>query len=565
MNPGSRISLMKYFFQKLTDQAKKVNWTLLLFLLLLLNVKLVIKILAFLFIAVSEYRKFSLKELRRQKHLLFYLSLIAIAIINYLVQPKNGGINQALAAALGIMLWVICLASGYYLSRIVQKEQQGRLFNTIAVFFVLHTATCFVNLLAIMIRCGTFNPYTYKGFNQQYYISTGDFISGISFDSPVTTAMISAMAVIYFLYRRQFILSLAAMPGLLIIASNLTNIMLVLVLLFVFISRSDKLQKSIIIVQLFLLVIFTARISPQNNEYTGRFVYKMLGLTYDLPKHSVSADLLKKQPDSLLTAEEIKKKKALLFIDSVSTLKAGYNLAHGLAPAVENDLPDKQVLLGKDSQVVNSSFFQYQESEKVAGKVTKYSGFLLANFQAATRDSLQKKYNWSKPGKWTALLQIIDFFKEHPGKLLTGAGTGHFSSRVAFKTTSMGIAGGYPSEYRYIHPSFLHNHLYLYIYFHSQEQPKHAAENTPDSTYGQLISEYGLAGIFAFLLFYAGYFLRSCRQLTFGLPVLVLLLGAFCIEYWFEQLSVVILFELLLLTDKKTSNTESMRREGQSI
>ncbi|MEI9943376.1 MAG: hypothetical protein WDN26_04075 [Chitinophagaceae bacterium] len=109
------------------------------------------------------------------------------------------------------------------------------------------------------------------------------------------------------------------MASLVIIASNLTNIFLVLVLFFVFIFRTDKLQKSFIVIHLVVLVIFTVKVSPQNNEYIGRFAYKMLGLTYDLPKRSQSPDFIKKNPDSLLTSNEIKKKTALLYIDSIST------------------------------------------------------------------------------------------------------------------------------------------------------------------------------------------------------------------------------------------------------
>ncbi|MEI9943377.1 MAG: hypothetical protein WDN26_04080 [Chitinophagaceae bacterium] len=83
---------------------------------------------------------------------------------------------------------------------------------------------------------------------------------------------------------------------------------------------------------------------------------------------------------------------------------------------------------------------------------------------------------------------------------------------------------------------------------------KHAAENTPDSTYGQLLSEYGIVGLLSFLVLYIGSFISRFRVLTFGLPILLLLLASFFTEYWFEQLSIVILFELLVLTDFKKIN-----------
>jgi hypothetical protein len=53
-----------------------------------------------------------------------------------------------------------------------------------------------------------------------------------------------------------------------------------------------------------------------------------------------------------------------------------------------------------------------------------------------------------------------------------------------------------------------------------------------------------------------GYFLKDFRKLTYGIPLLVLLLGIFFIDYWFEQLSVLILIELLLLLNIKESSLQ---------
>lgn len=547
---------MGLHFQKFTGWRQKINWTLLIFLVLLLNVKLVIKLAAFLIIIFSQYRRVSLKEIAKQKHLYFYIGVISIAIINYMILPKTGGLNQVIAVGFGIALWCICIAASYYLFRIVQQDEAERLHNTIALFFILHIIMIVVNLTGIMIECGSVNPYTYKGLNQKYYISTGDFISGITFDSPVTTAMISAFSVLYFTYRRQFLLSLAGMVSLLIIASNLTNIFLAIILLYIFAFRTDRLQKSVILVQLFLLVVFTAKVSPQNNEYMGRFTYKMLGLTYDLPKKLETPELLKKTPDSLLTAENVRKKMAFLYIDSMSAVKA--------TTATTTPFPTKISIVPMPGLQTTDSFYQFREEANVVAKKGKYNNFLSTYYTDTERDSLQKLYDWNKPGKWIAAKQISRYFKKHPTKLLTGAGTGNFSSRVALKTTSLGIAGNYPVKYSYIHPWFLNNHLFLYTYYHSQPQSKHAAENTPDSTYGQILSEYGIAGILVFLFFYFRFFLKRFRKLTYGLPVLIMILFAFFVEYWFEQLSIVILFELLLFVDMKSICQKTMRLEAQA-
>jgi hypothetical protein len=531
---------------------------LLLFLLLVLNVKLVIKVLAIIFITLYQFRSVSWKNILRQRQLYFYCSIISIGLINYILQLKAIHANYSFTVLFGAGLWILAAAASYHLFLVVQKEETKKLYTTITFFFVLHISAMFLKLLKIMIECGTLNPYTYKGLNQKYYISTGDHISGITFDSPATTAFISAFALIYFLYRRHFILSLAATASLAITGSNLTNIFLVIVLLVVFIFRSDRIQKSFIIVQLCLLIIFLTKISPRDNEYLGRVVYNIIGKTYDLPKKNESIDFIKTQPDSLLDLMERKKKAAQLYIDSISTVSTGVNKTVG---AITNISP----IIKKDTSAINRQFYQFKESESVTEKINKYTVFIDQNYPVAERDSLKKSYNWKRPGKWIAYLELFRFLKDHPAKLLLGAGIGNFSSRTAFKVTSLGMAGSYSKKISYINPWFQSNHLYVYLNYHSQDQMKHAAANTPDSTYSQLLGEYGIAGFLLFLALYIGFFIRRIRYLTFGLPLLFLLMAFFSVEYLFEQLSVVILFEALLFLDMKSNDPKFLvPGEGQS-
>ena len=155
------------------------------------------------------------------------------------------------------------------------------------------------------------------------------------------------------------------------------------------------------------------------------------------------------------------------------------------------------------------------------------------------------------PGKLIALRQTAGFLAQHPGKLLTGNGMGRFSSKLAFRIAGFGLEGRYPVSLRYIDQDFRDLHLALYIYFFTEEVRSHSVMNSPNSVYDQLLGEYGLAGFALFLLLYAGFFIRRGRKLSYGLPLLVVLGGAFFFGYWFEQLSVVVLFELMMLVDMK--------------
>jgi hypothetical protein len=553
---------MRKTYQLCINYFRQVNWTLLLFLLLMLNVKLAIKVVAILFILITNYKSITRINLRRQRLIFFYAAIIFIACINYLLQIRQATLNYSLAALFGLSLWIMAAVAGYFVFTIIQKDTGERLHRTVELFFLLHIAAIGINLLLIVIETGALNPYTYKGMNQKYYISTGDFIRGISFDSPVCTAMISAFALLYFLYRQRFLFSLLAMGSLLLIGSNLTNLFLLVILVFSFLYKTNRVQKSFIALYIALFLVFVAKVSPQNNEYMGRFAYKMLGITYDLPKKNTSPDFLKKLPDSLLSYEQKREKIAKLYIDSLS--------------ATSSYLKNRSTFLGRNNinayyAVIRFSeakplsekeiiFNNYRASEPIVVKINRYHEFFAQHYHA---DSLQLtgNYNWNRPGKWIAGEQMGNFFKSHPAMIPLGAGIANFSSRTAFKVTGLNIAGGYPKQYSYISPWFLNNHLFLYVFYHSQSQPKHSAENTPDSTYYQLLGEYGVIGMLAFLLLYVGYFIKRLPRSGYGIPLLLLLLMAFSVEYWFEQLSIVILAEVLFflaIADAAKQKKEAM-------
>ena len=129
-----------------------------------------------------------------------------------------------------------------------------------------------------------------------------------------------------------------------------------------------------------------------------------------------------------------------------------------------------------------------------------------------------------------------------------------FSSKLAFRATALKIAGGYPQRFSFIGTDFKENHLALYLAYFTRSSRGHSIINTPNSTFGQLLSEYGLAGLGCFLVFYLGFFGKNYKQLTYGIPLLLLMTGFFFVDYWFEQLSVTVLFELLLFLDLKEHN-----------
>lgn len=539
----------------LKKKAGQINWPLLVFMVLVLDVKLIVKVAAVLLICIYNWKTISVKSFFSQRYVWFYFGVICIGLINLLLQFKNVNTVYLATTVIGIAFWMMCAIIAYNVYIIIQKENSANIHNTISTFFILHIAVIFLNLLQIIFETGSINPYTYKGFNQKYFMSTGDTIVGITFDASVTTAFICAFGLLYFLYRRQFLLSLACMAALIIMASNFANLILLGVFAFAFLFYSSRIQKSFILIYIVMLVVFMAKISPDNYEHVGRIFYQIIDKPYDLPPVKViPLAQLKKEPDSILTFEERRKKHAQNYIDSMSTIRLGVDYKE------PENIFSKKAVLSVGNKAKDTGFYIYHESAVIEKKINRYGGFLSQMYNKEEQDSLTKLYNWNHPGKWIAGEQLFGFLKSHKEKILLGNGIGNFSSRLAFKATMLDISGRYPEKLKYINPYFLINHLYVYLYFHSQEQSKHEASNTPDTVYYQLAGEYGVTGVFLLLILYFGFFIRHIRKQSFGLPLLLLLAGAFFAEYWFEQFSIVILFELLFFLDMK-----DLRQEERTV
>lgn len=465
-----------------------VDWSLLLFLVGVLNVKLYIKIAGILFGVVVHWGKRIPRDVFRKSYLWFYAAMLLLAVFNLFLSPLS--LTGLLAFCLGGCYWLLALLAAFHIYLFVRQDDQLRLHKTISLFFLLNSVCIAISFLAVCLQSGSINPYTFEGMHRRYFISTGDMMTGISFDGSVTAAMIGAFGIFYFLYRRRLAATLFCLATVLLSGSNTVDIMLIGVFVFIFIFRTDRLQKSMIVVSLLLIVVFWAKVSPQNGEYVQQIVKRV--------------------------------DKKNVYIEPVP-------------------IPNAR----------NTEFVEKKEVEEKEGAMKFFEETL---YPPDMEDSFKLRFkNYNRSGRWIAWQEMARFFGDHPARLPLGAGMGHFSSRLAFKTAALDIVGAYPIDRRYIHPFFRDNYLYLYLYYHSRDEGQHSVVNKPDSVYGQLLGEYGVIGLLLFGLFYAAFFLRKSRLLSYGVPVLLLMGMAFFTEYWFEQLSVVILFELLLLLDQKAN------------
>jgi hypothetical protein len=520
----------------------KINWKLLLFLILLLNVKLAVKLLALglVFLFQPNFRfGFRLKDSRLP---LFYPAMMGIAVLNALLYGQFFQLNSGLALALGLSFWALCILAIHQIKLFVERNDAETIHNTLVAFFILNAIVAFGVLLGIIIETGAVNPYRYQGNYQKYFINTGDYIKGLSFDTSTTNAAINAFGVVYFLHRRKMGLVLLCMVTLLLAASNIINLLLFLVLAFVFLFQSVREQKSMIVACLALTVIFLFKISPQNTEYVTASVDKILGKKPKPLATNVNESPITEKPDSVLTAEQLKEKAARLYLDSINRVLLQPKAATAALPMVV-----EKPHLPKDD--IHSQPFQSRNDTDERRK--ELIEFLQ---KTGVEKALPPETKSKLPGKVVALQQTARLFRQHPVKLVTGMGMGNFSSKLAFRASGLKMAGGYPLAYVYVHPDFEKNHLALYSHFFSKQAGHHSVANSPYSVADQVLSEYGLLGFACFVFFYLGYFLKHRRKLGYGIPLLLLFGGLIFIDYWFEQLSVIVLLELMLLLNIKEAS-----------
>ncbi|HNA17527.1 MAG TPA: hypothetical protein PK678_13455, partial [Ferruginibacter sp.] len=293
-----------------------IDWKLLLFLLLFLNVKLLVKLAAILLIFLVRPDFKVGFHFRHSRIPLFYPLIIAIALFNWVASGMIGNLNYDVLLATGIFFWFLCIGAAHQVKLSVEQNDPQVIHHTLLVFFILNALVSLAVYTSIVWETGTINPYQYQGDYQKYFIGTGDYIKGLSFDTSTTNAVINAFAVLYFLARGKYGWTLFSMAILLLTGSNISNLVLSGTLLCLFLFRSTRNQKSIIVICLLFIVVFLVKVSPQNSSYISNAVEKFMNKKQEA-KTAGKEIPLTQRPDSSLTEEERKQKWAQQAIDSM--------------------------------------------------------------------------------------------------------------------------------------------------------------------------------------------------------------------------------------------------------
>jgi len=347
--------LAKFDFKKLQNA---LNWKLLLFLLLFLNVKLAIKIpaIVIVYLLQADFKfKFGFRNSRLP---LFYPLIIVLALAAFVVNKSYLNHNYLWVLLTGAGFWLLCILAIHQIKLSVDNSETSIIHRTILAFFIINAIISFLNLGAIVWETHEFNPYTYQGEYQKYFLGTGDYIKGLTFDTSTTNAVLNAFGVVYFLTRGNGIMTLVCMAILLLTCSNFTNIILIIVLLVLFIVKSTRDQKSLIAVCIMLLVLFMAKVSPQNNAYVVKtFNYMLHRPNPPEVTQPIQRVRITERPDNSLTFEEKREKTALLYLDSLKRLypdKVQHEVL--ISPAIFKAADDGRIYIPKPD--INTAPYQ---------------------------------------------------------------------------------------------------------------------------------------------------------------------------------------------------------------
>jgi hypothetical protein len=504
--------------QKLRESVKEIDGQFLLFLVLLCEVKLVVKALALLLL-LWRHRFVWKAVLRCAPRLpLLYPALFLAGLTGALIAGRFSEAHYRWAFAGSEAIWLACglLSFGMYAE--ARYRDQQRLEKTLEAFLLLNALVSFFQLGRIMLESGALNPYRYQGNYQKYFINTGDYIKGISFDTSTTNAVLCAIGILFFVQKGHWAVVSLCLATLVLAGSNLVNALVLAGLAFLFCFRSTRAQKSILVLCTLPFILFWSRVSPQNTGY----LQAVLGW------NEPAAAAAPKSAAAPQNEEERREAFARRWIDSMGTLLVQRQAAAMTVEAVAR--PERP------TDNIHSAPFQHRDDSGA-----KKQQWLQEAKQLGAR---QPTAIHSAPGKLVAFKQTLHWLRQHPALAISGSGPATFSSKMAFKATALDIAGQYPKALAYRSYDFEQNHLALFLSFFTAPEKMHSVVHTPNSVYDQLLGEYGLIGI-ALISAYFFVLTRNARRLREALPLLGLLVALLATDYWMEQLSVLPLFELL--------------------
>lgn len=554
--------LSKYII-KCSTKLKEIDWIFLSVLILMVNVGYDVKLFgAGILIIRTIY--LLLKRPREQRfsfirqHIPKFFLLIAIyTILSFFLSMNYTGDNlykAIVATALWGVLFVFSI--GAYLS--IDKNY-SKIKKTVTLFFILNILISFIEVGHIYLMNGGVNPYSILGV---FSMSTGDWIFGITRNSSHFNSLINLFAIIFFLQNKKYIYAIMGLLIVLLINSNVTTLLLIAFLVF-YALINNKTQK--IIVLLFMGIIFTffQKVSPENlyyiisivdKNYFDKVHEKNLKAASDQQRDDYVRDSIiqhfRTESEVSLSIEEETPKIVEKNGESKSKNKSQNN-SEGEA---EKEKAFQKVLYDFDNVAMSVNRASEEKLLKhIMDNNTTINDYISLTYPEGITKEDTLAFEQYPMGKIVSFKQTLDFVASDPIVLLFGAGPGNFSSKLAFSTSGVLKRDLNLANNSQITQSFKENHLKLYCYFFSKDLGAHSITNIPFSSFNQVLGEYGVIGVFLFLIYYIFFYLKRFKLLTYGKYLVLIIIPVLLMDFMFEELTMILLFEILLLLDLKQS------------
>lgn len=517
-------SLFSTLKNKFTTFNKSTDLIFLVFLLLILHVSLAVKLAGLLFIYVIRRDfKFGFKSKRIP---VFYLLMMVLLLLQYCFNAYRG-FNYAVLAALCFVYWGASLLITHQLKYTIEKQGIEKVENALAVFFVLNALFTLINLLRIIFEIHSINPYVYVGQNFKYFASTGDHLRGITMDLSTVNNIINSFGLFFFLFKRRYFLSGLCFLVTMFTTSNVGNFILMFFFVYILLIDRSRFNKSVVLCYISFLVVFVIKISPSNLNYLNNKVQSV----FHLEKKIITRHWEDNTEKDQMISNYLGRNKKAPVENFEDKRMIGYIMA-------ETEKAEQIKSKKEDSVYIN---LENESRNKFVRFYDRHYGDTLV--------SLNKAYYDKYPGKYLSFLETFRYVKQSPLNMVMGAGAGNFSSKLAFKASNVNILGKYVEKLAYISPEFEANHLKLTLVYYLKSVSEHSVINFPNSVFNQLLGEYGIIGLLLFFVFYVWFFLKKFKTLSYGRILLPMCLLFLLTDYWFESLSMVIVFEVMMYID----------------
>lgn len=487
----------------------RADWPLLLFIAGITYSKIYVKLAAIaLYSAYQLYRRYAFPK-KIVSAGWFYLLMPPAGLLSAAVQGSFRQPGYPMVAAWGTLLWCIAGVAFYLLYTRVHRGDNEKIHAAVKLFFIANLVMSLAQLVHIMLESGSPVPYWYYDKADVYGASTGDYITGIFGGASVTNGTISAIGAIWYLCRRNIGMAVVCICAMMLCTSNITIACFLFVCMVMVVTVKTRRLRFAAISLFVLSTGLYILLSPANIWYIEKTWNKFFG-----PKAAVA---ITTRPDF-----------------------NGHFYLQDVPDSVYSHYRTALVLL-KQSSAADTARHNLAVSKNAVSDLMQYWYGMPAVASPLAF--------WNKPGKLYAFRQTANFMATGPIHMLAGAGMANFSSKMALKATGSGIEGHFPESKIYVSKDYMQAHLYTTLYYFAQPAVAHSMMNMPNSVYNQLAGEYGIAGLVLFACLYVGFFIRERRRLRAGRYLLPALLLFFGYEYWFEMISLTVIFELLSLTD----------------